>query len=94
MGTYAIGYDIHPSRGERYDKLIEAIKALGSRWWHHLDSTWLVVTNLTSAQIRDRLTATLPYNDDQVLVIKVSHTEAAWYGFDKDGSDWLMAALT
>jgi hypothetical protein len=39
MATFAIGYDLHPSKGETYDELIEAIKQVGSNWWHHLDST-------------------------------------------------------
>ena len=37
MATYIVGYDIHPTRDEKYDNLIEAIKAYGT-WWHHLDS--------------------------------------------------------
>lgn len=41
MAAYMVGYDLHPSRGETYDELIQAIKRLGS-WWHHLDSTWIV----------------------------------------------------
>jgi hypothetical protein len=93
MATYAICYDIHPSRGDTYDPLINGIKGLGTHWWHHLDSTWLVVTTLTAAQIRDRLQALLPYSDDQLLVINVSHIEAAWRGFDNDGSQWLKTNL-
>ena len=58
MATHLIGYDLHPSKGETYEDLFESIKALGG-WWHHLDSTWLVVSELTAAQIRDRARVTL-----------------------------------
>jgi hypothetical protein len=93
MATHLIGYDIHPSRGESYDDLYTAIKKLGSGWWHHLDSTWLVVSDLTAAQIRDKLKAALPYNDDQLLVLTVSGDAGAWYGFDEAGSKWLKDNL-
>lgn len=92
MATHLIGYDIHPSRGETYESLFEGIKALGA-WWHHLDSTWLVVCNLTAAQIRDRLKAYLPASDDQLLVLTVSGDAGAWHGFNTDGSQWLKSNL-
>lgn len=92
MATHLIGYDLHPSRGETYENLYAAIKNLGA-WWHHLDSTWLVVSNQTAVQIRDSLQAHLPYNDDQILVITVSGDAAAWIGFSDEASNWLLANL-
>lgn len=70
MPTFAIGYDLHPSRGETYGELIEAIKEVGS-WWHHLDSTWIVVSTRTAVQIRDFLRPHLKA-DDQLLVVRLS----------------------
>lgn len=92
MATHLIGYDIHPSKGETYDELFESIKALGA-WWHHLDSTWLVTSNLTAVQIRDRLKAHLPASDDQLLVLTVSGDAGAWYGFNDSGGKWLKDNL-
>ena len=92
MATFIIGYDIHPSRGETYDALIEGIKALGA-WWHHLDSTWLVKSTSSAAQIRDQLWGLMPYTDDQLLVINVSGDEAAWQGFKDSGSAWIKNNL-
>ena len=43
MATYMIGYDLNRP-GQDYPALIDAIKRLGT-WWHHLDSTWIVVTD-------------------------------------------------
>jgi len=56
------------------------------------DSTWIVSkTDLTAEQIRDRL---LPHIDrtDELLVAKLTG-EAAWYGFDTEGSNWLKENL-
>ena len=90
MPTYVVGYDIHPSKGETYSELIDAIKSLGS-WWHHLDSTWVIVTNQSAVQIRDALQRHLK-QDDQVLVVR-SGGEGAWKGFDNNGADWLKSNL-
>jgi hypothetical protein len=54
MAIYVVGYDIHPKAGETYDELIKAIKSIGS-WWHCLDSTWLVKSDLSATDVRDRL---------------------------------------
>ena len=92
MATHLIGYDIHPVRGETYSDLIAAIKRLGN-WWHHLNSTWFVISSLTAVQIRDMLRRHLPYNDDQLLVLTVSGDAGAWAGFNNDGSNWLQQNL-
>jgi hypothetical protein len=90
MATYLIGYDLHPKNGETYSGLIDAIKTLGN-WWHHLDSTWVVVTNLNPVQIRDTLQRHL-MPDDQLLVVQ-SARDAAWFGFTENGGQWLMSHL-
>lgn len=92
MATHLVGYDIHPSRGESYDPLYDALKAYGN-WWHHLDSTWLIVSHQTAVQVRDNLQAHLPYQDDQLLVITVSGDAAAWHGFSDAGNKWLKDNL-
>jgi hypothetical protein len=69
MAVYVIGYDLHPKKGEIYDNLFSAIKKVGTTWWHCLDSTWMVVSNKTAAEIRDELRNHI-YDDDQLLVIK------------------------
>ncbi|HVW74478.1 MAG TPA: hypothetical protein VHC39_12625 [Rhizomicrobium sp.] len=87
MTIFAIGYDLHPTRGETYDELIAAIKGVGS-WWHCLDSTWLVKTNLTAVQIRDALWRHMK-QDDQLLVVQYSPPGSAWAGFSGDCQQWL-----
>lgn len=92
MAIYIIGYDLHPVRGETYDELIEAIKNLGS-WWHCLDSTWIVISNLTAVQIRDKLWAHMKADDQLLVVTYTKGALVAWNGFNKDCSDWLRNNL-
>jgi hypothetical protein len=94
MTTYLIIYDIN-KEGAAYSeanrRLIEKIKSLFSTWWHHLDSTWIVVTSLTAAQVRNALQPVLDSNDE-LLVVK-SGEEGAWCGFSQAGSGWLKQNL-
>ena len=94
MAIYMVGYDLHPTQGETYNELIEAIKALSTTWWHCLDSTWIVITSLTAVQVRDRLWQHMRA-DDQLLVLTFTKgTVAAWQGFNKGNcSQWLSDNL-
>lgn len=83
--VYSISYDLNRP-GQDYDDLYKAIKELGN-WCHPLDSTWIVVSNLTAQQIRDRLQS-VSDNTDGLLVVKAS-APAAWGGLSQEVSDWL-----
>ncbi len=85
MATYLIGYDLNKQKN--YPDLIDAIKSLSGTWWHHLDSTWIIVTEKTAVQIRDSLKKHID-NDDELLVARL-HGAAAWTGFNSNGSQWL-----
>ncbi len=89
MSTYVVGYDIHPTMGETYSELIDAIKKVGTNWWHHLDSTWVVVTDKSAVQVRDALRKHLRA-DDQLLVVESAHV-AAWAGFSEKCGVWLKS---
>jgi len=89
MNSYLIGYDLDKP-GQDYKDLFEAIKALGS-WWHCLDSTWIIKSNLSSEAIRNILMKVMD-NNDKLLVARLSG-EAAWFGFDQQCSDWLKNNL-
>lgn len=86
MSTQLISYDLN-APGQKYDDLIEEIKGLGA-WWHHLDSTWLVKSDLTASDIRDRLAKCLDI-EDELLVVNVTGDLRAWRGFNDRGSRWL-----
>lgn len=89
MPTYIIGYDLNKQKN--YPDLIEAIKSLTDTWWHHLDSTWIIVTEKTASTIRDELKKHID-SDDELLVVQ-SAGVGAWAGFNDKGSSWLKDNL-
>ncbi len=86
MKTYIIGYDLNKS-GQDYPELINKIKSTFDTWWHHLDSTWIVKSNFSAAQIRDFLIPFIDSNDE--LLVASLKGESAWTGFNEKGSKWL-----
>ncbi len=98
MAIYMIGYDLHRSHEDRYDKLYAALEAIGSGYWDCLESTWLLITDKTAAQIKEQLEPHLE-DGDRLLVMRYGEG-AAWVGFTdeclgwKTSSDVSAAALT
>lgn len=88
--NYIIGYDLNRPHQD-YPALIGAIQGLGL-WWHCLDSTWIVKSNLTTTQIRDQLGGHIDANDE-LLVVDITGKAASWKGFTKECADWLLANL-
>lgn len=86
MNTLLVGYDLHKPRQE-YEAVWDVLRAMGT-WWHHLDSTWIVRTELTPVQLRTQLRQ-LVDGDDEILVIDVSGRSWAGYGFEQRAYDWL-----
>lgn len=94
MATYLIMFDLNKEAAgypTANQKLSDRIRELFATRWHHLDSTWIVVTEMTAVQIRDDLKNYIDSNDE-ILVVK-SASVAAWAGFDKNGSDWLKTYI-
>lgn len=86
--TILIAYDVHPSKGNAYEQLAEAIQSLGDDWWHHLETVWIVRSALTPTEIRDQLS---PYlgTDDQLFVVDITGDVAGSIGVNEAGSKWL-----
>jgi hypothetical protein len=87
LATILISYDIHPSRGAAYYELIEAIRSMGA-WWHHLETVWIVRSDSTPEEIRDKLCGYVGA-DDQLLVLDITGARANWFGVSEAGSQWL-----
>lgn len=73
--AYLVSYDLRgPARSYQalYDELQRA-----PAWWHHLTSTWLIVTSETAQQLYDRLA---PFMDesDSLLIIGVTRDYSGW----------------
>ena len=92
MRTYLIGYDLNKP-GKDYAKLIQAIKDAFPTRWHELDSTWIVKTDLTAAQIRDRFKPPLIDNTDELLVVRLQAEWASW-GLSEVGVNWLQSQMS
>jgi hypothetical protein len=88
--TYLITYDLNKP-GQDYSKLFEAMKGLGA-WGHHLDSTWIVKTNLSATQIRDRLNPPVIDPNDGLLVVRLQGDWASW--MTPDTNEWLQKNIT
>ena len=89
MRSVMIGYDLNKP-AQNYTKLIERLKKFPT-WWHHLDSTWIVRTEMTCVAIRDELTKLVDSNDE-IVVADLTGT-AAWSGINMQGSKWLKDNL-
>lgn len=95
MATYIIIYDIN-KEGAAYAAankvLTDRIKELFATYWHHLDSTWIVVTDMDHKQIRDDLVNYIDTNDE-LLVTKSSGVGAWNKGFSAKAQQWLVNNL-
>jgi hypothetical protein len=85
--TILIAYDVHPSEGAAYDDLTAAIQSLGA-WWHHLETVWIVRSNHSLDEIRDKLKPHIGA-DDQLLIVNITANDAVWAGVSECGSTWL-----
>lgn len=90
MPPQLISYDLgYPGRD--YSALHKAIEALGSPHWHCLESVWIVMTPLTSIQVRERLERCL----DQSDTLCVFQLEGQWasVNLSEECSGWLERNL-
>lgn len=90
MNTLLVAYDLNKT-GQNYDDLIDALKSY-SKWWHYLDSTWLIRTSGSAVNVRDDLKKHIDSNDE-LLVINVTGDAAAWAGFSAKASQWMKDNL-
>lgn len=84
MKAFLITYDLTVP-GRDYNDLYEEIKSSG-RWWHYLESSWIVITEESPQQIWDRLGSHLD-NNDFMLIIEVRCNVQGW--LPKDAWDWI-----
>ena len=79
-----ITYDLKQP-GQNYAALYEEIKKAGT-WWHHLESTWIIETELTPKQWYESLAPHLDKND-HILVVQVARNY--WGYLPKEAWEWL-----
>lgn len=86
--VYLIGYDLNKA-DKNYDGVYTAIKESsvnGATWWHYLDSTWIIKSNLTVNQVSDKIKPETDEND-RFLVIEVKNNKQGW--LTQDAWDYL-----
>lgn len=79
MKNILIAYDLH-KLGQRYSGLRDLIKKSFPTYWACLDSTFIVKTDMTCAQVRALCNSQLDINDS-LLAIEV-------------GADWAVQGVT
>ena len=90
MAVLLVAYDLN-APGRDYTSLIDYLKSFAT-WWHNLDSTWIVVGELSAWDLCTRVRSRTDANDE-VLVLDITGDAAAWAGFSPNGSDWLKGTL-
>jgi hypothetical protein len=85
MACQLVGYDLL-TPGKDYTPLHEAIKRLGT-WWHCLDSTWIVVTPLSTQEVRNQLSSFVDSND-RLAVFALSENWATLH-LSQNCNEWL-----
>lgn len=88
MAIHILSYDLNKQKD--YLALYQAIKSLGS-WCHPVDSTFLVISSLSTAQVRDHVRAAMD-GDDSLLVCTIPKgSGTAWSGMVPAAAEWLKA---
>ena len=74
------------NRSRNYTPLFEAIKNNSVQWWHYLESTWVVNTNLSANDFAFRLLSHIE-TTDHLLVARLTREHQGW--LPKEAWDWL-----
>ena len=88
MTRHVVSYDL--SQPERnYAKVIDAIKSFPG-WCHALESVWIIQSDLSAEDIRNRLKTALDA-DDKLMVAAMG---GAWatYNVGSEQTNWLYKA--
>lgn len=72
-----IAYDLK-SPDKDYKPLYDAIKGLGDKWWHYMDSLWLVHTNLSPDECSHRLQEEIDKSDHLLVVDITNQHRQGW----------------
>lgn len=82
--TYIITYGFIEKKGD-YSKLYNALTQLGP-YWHEMDNTWFVYTELDEKEIMDKIQ---PYLDDNIYLFIIVMNEEYWGWIPQSGWDWI-----
>jgi hypothetical protein len=86
MKVYCVSYDLKGVKRD-YTPLFSPLQGMG-KWRHFLESTWLIATDETPAEIWRRI-ATMIDANDRLLIIEVRDDRNGW--LPKDAWDWIIS---
>lgn len=87
--VYIVTYDLcEPS--QNYEKLLTLVKE-EANWARLGGSSYLVVSNLTPVELRNKYKQALDVNDK--LFVGAIHSPAAWTGLSEEVSNWIKQNL-
>ncbi len=81
-----VSYDLY-NPGQNYEKVIEAIKALGS-WAKIHQSVWYVRSSYSAEQVANAVWKVMD-SSDSLIVIDATNNTAYWYNLNNKVSDYL-----
>jgi len=84
-----ITYDLVSKPKEQYADLYKELTK-ANFWWHYLESTWLVATDMSPADWYSKLLSSITQND-RLLIIEVKPNYYGW--LSKEAWDWIKAHL-
>ena len=90
MAIYLVTYDLADASKSNYEKLLELIKQEGS-WACLGSSSYLVESDNTAVELRNRYCSILTNED--ILYVGVVSAPAAWHGYSKEVSNWILKKL-
>ena len=75
MKVFLISYDLKKP-GRNYDDLYKKIKSFG-KWYHCLESVWIIKTSSTLQKVSDELVNQIDDND-RLLVVEIKNNYSGW----------------
>jgi len=87
---YHVSYDLEEADGGDYDKLFEEIKIISNGYSKILLSSWVIYSESTGTQIRDRL-KNIVNNKISIFVSKID-LDSSWY-LPKEKNEFLTRNL-
>lgn len=88
MAALIVTYDLK-KQGQNYSCIINKLKSYPTHW-HMQGSVWIIQTNETPVQVRDKLKSCLDPNDNLFVGLLAA---GAWEGFDEASGKWLKTVI-
>lgn len=86
--VYNVSYDLN-KKGKDYQGLYNELKSK-QEWYHLLDSTWLLCTSESAAQLWERLRSHID-NDDYIFIAEITNNYEGW--LPNSAWQWIKSRL-